>query len=135
MKRAVQIDIQGEAAGQKIEQQNHGELYVLENQLVLRYAETDPSLGNTKTTMKIGAGEIKIIRHGDVESEQTYRSGQMTRGTLRTAGAVLSLEKQTHDIQLEMNEHGGSVSWSYDMIVNGDPNGTYHLKVTATVIA
>jgi uncharacterized beta-barrel protein YwiB (DUF1934 family) len=134
MKRSVRIDIESRSAGQGITQSAQGELYLIGEQLVLRYAESDPSLGRTTTTMKIDPGEIKVIRHGDVESEQSYRPGQTTRGTLRTGGAILSLEKRTHEIQCDMDERGGTIRWSYDMIMNGEPAGVFELCVIAAVI-
>jgi uncharacterized beta-barrel protein YwiB (DUF1934 family) len=134
MKRSVRIDIESRSAGQGMTQSAQGELFFKEEQLVLRYAESDPSLGRTMTTMKIEPGEIKVIRHGDVESDQSYRPGHTTRGVLRTSGAILSLEKRTHEIRCDMNEHGGTVRWSYDMIMNGEPAGMFELSVTATVL-
>lgn len=129
MKRKVRIRIESKQAGQAHIQHAQGELYHMNDSYYLRYTEPDPDMGRTTATVKWDDYQVKVIRHGDVESDLTFRSGTRTSGTYALPQGRMQLEVATHGIERKLADGLGSLSWSYDMYADGIHAGRIRLRL------
>jgi uncharacterized beta-barrel protein YwiB (DUF1934 family) len=135
MKKQVRLQIHSAAEEQSLIQTAKGELYEKGSHLYIRYAETDPNMGNTMTTVKVEMRHeaqhpvIKVLRHGDVQSEQTFELQKKLKGFYITPQLRLELAARTHAINNELYEGIGNIEWSYDLYADDQNIGTYQLKL------
>ncbi|MCL6458452.1 MAG: DUF1934 domain-containing protein [Gorillibacterium sp.] len=95
-----------------------------------RYIEdSNEGMGQTVTLLKVGPEEIRIIRHGDIESEQTFAVGELRPGFYQTKQGTLQLETRTSHVSVHLEEGIGTVEWTYEMQLAGEPVGSYRLNV------
>jgi len=95
-----------------------------------RYTEDENGdLGKTVTLLKVGPEEIRVIRHGAVESEQTFAVGEHRPGFYRTDQGTLQLSTRTYEVAVRLEEGSGRVEWSYDLDLAGESVGSYQLCV------
>ncbi|MEI7026436.1 DUF1934 domain-containing protein [Paenibacillus sp. y28] len=128
-KARVSITISSTSPDHRIKQSVTGELYRRDDQWIIRYAEPEGQMGRTMTTVKCEPGQIRIIRHGDVESEQTFQLHKRLRGTYQTVQGTLPIESKTHAMKMNMREQQGSIAWTYDLFVTGEFAGKYQLRL------
>jgi uncharacterized beta-barrel protein YwiB (DUF1934 family) len=128
--KAVRLQITSVCEGQRIEQNLQAELYVKGTHLYYRYKETDENMGNTTTTLKVEPEQIRIIRHGDMQSEQTFVLLGNRAGFYQTPQGKLDLATFTHTLAVNLTNYVGTISWSYDLYVSGELSGTYFLTAT-----
>jgi uncharacterized beta-barrel protein YwiB (DUF1934 family) len=128
-KRRVRIRIESRQDEQETLLLAEGDLYPKGDRFYIRYEEPDSELGRTSTMLKLESGQIRIIRQGDVESEQTFVRGERRIGFYQTVQGRLELEMHTHDLVSEVIQGIGWVSWSYDLYVQGEPAGLYTIKL------
>jgi uncharacterized beta-barrel protein YwiB (DUF1934 family) len=128
-KKTVQLRITSKCEDQLVEQQFIAELYVKGTHIYYRYNETDENMGRTGTTLKIESEHIRIIRHGDIQSEQTFALQSHKHGFYQTPQGKLELATFTHDLTIDLIDQMGSISWSYDLYVSDELSGTYDLSV------
>jgi uncharacterized beta-barrel protein YwiB (DUF1934 family) len=114
--------------GQRIEQNFEAELYVKGTHIYYRYNEIDENMGRTITTFKVEPQQIRIIRHGDIQSEQTFVLQSNRAGFYQTPQGKLELATFTHNLSVNLSEQLGDISWSYDLLVSGESTGTYDLR-------
>lgn len=129
LKTPIHIAIESKSNGQVITQSSQGELYQAEDQVIVRYRESEQSMGNTMTTVKCKSGIIKVIRHGDVESDQTFEQGKRIAGSYQTGQGRFALESQTHQISVALEQLPGSIHWNYDLYISEQIVGTYDIKL------
>ncbi|MDF2717495.1 MAG: hypothetical protein K0R28_4420 [Paenibacillus sp.] len=129
MKRKVRIRIESKQAEQVHVQRAQGELYHMNDSYYLRYAEPDPDMGRTTATVKWDEKQVKVIRHGDVESDLTFRSGTRTAGTYALPQGRMQLELVTHGIERKLSDGLGTLAWSYDMYTDGVYAGRIRLRL------
>ncbi|WP_010278501.1 DUF1934 domain-containing protein [Paenibacillus senegalensis] len=122
----VEVSIVSYVESEKTHQQVKADLYVKGEHIYLRYPEKD--LGQTNTTVKIHKHQLKIIRHGEVASEQLFIPGKTTSGFYETPQGRLLLEMSTKDLQVDLNDGIGQVAWSYDLFFAGEHAGAYRLS-------
>lgn len=128
-KKQVLVRIDSRQDGHNLTQRVSGELFFKGRQIYLRYREPSPEMGNTQTTVKIGEQEIKLIRHGDIRSEQTFIYGGKRNGYYETRHGKLSLETHTRRMNQDLSGGLGSLEWEYDLHVMEEHAGTYTLKL------
>ncbi len=132
-KQQVQLQIKSDIDGQIITQKVPGELYMKGGNVYYRYEEPEASvsMGPTVTTVKVALADrqIKVIRHGGLQSEQTFRLDEPGIGFYQTPQGDLELETQTHDIGIQLVQGIGQVSWVYDLWVNNELAGNYKLQL------
>jgi uncharacterized beta-barrel protein YwiB (DUF1934 family) len=133
-KRKVQLRIISKSEGQHIEQNFDAELYVKGTHIYYRYNEIDENMGRTITTLKVEPQQIRIIRHGDIQSEQTFVPQSNRAGFYQTPQGMLELATFTHDLSTNLTDQLGDISWSYDLLVSGEQAGTYHLTARISEI-
>jgi uncharacterized beta-barrel protein YwiB (DUF1934 family) len=129
-KQPVHIQIESKFEKHSLVQSVEGELIVKGSAAYVRYAEPDPSMGKTNTTVKFNPGEIKVIRHGDVESEQLFSLEGKNAGFYKTAQGAMNLAVDTRSISVDLDNGLGEASWSYDLYISGEFTGRYELKLT-----
>ncbi|MCS7464556.1 DUF1934 domain-containing protein [Paenibacillus doosanensis] len=129
-KRPVKVSIESLMDGQSVRQQAEGDLYLKGGRYYLRYNEEDPEMKGTVTTMKLEETRIWIARSGSVRSEQTFVVGQRCRGSYETPQGSLELHTVTSSMSAELSEGLGTVEWSYELFVQGEPTGVFRLRLT-----
>ncbi|MFD2673421.1 DUF1934 domain-containing protein [Marinicrinis sediminis] len=112
---SIQLHIESRQGEESVRQQLQGTRFQKASALYLRYEESDPAMGQTMTTIKINETQIKVIRHGDIESEQVFEEQQSHSGYYQFAHGKLLLRTENVQIRNELNEGKGSVAWSYDL--------------------
>jgi uncharacterized beta-barrel protein YwiB (DUF1934 family) len=125
-KQRVRLRIESKQGGQESLQVAQGDLYPKGKHFYIRYEDAELS---TTTLLKLETGQMRIIRHGDVESEQSFVPGERSIGFYQTAQGRLELEMHTHGMSSNLHHGLGWVSWSYDLIVQGEPAGLYEIKL------
>lgn len=127
--RTVHLKITSESEGQFIEQAFKAELYVKGDHIYYRYNEIDENMGRTITTLKVEPQQIRIIRQGDIQSEQAFALRSHKSFFYQTPQGKLELSTYTHEINSCLTDQVGTISWSYDLYVSDELSGTYALKV------
>lgn len=144
-KRQVRIRIESSGGGQSSKLQAEGEWYeTTTGSSYVRYPEPDPSLGKTTTMVKWNDKEVRVLRHGEIESDQTFVSGARMAGNYwlpassdpaadkmsgsQTRGRML-LECVTRTIAHKSVERGHSVKWKYELYVDGQYTGVYKIRL------
>jgi uncharacterized beta-barrel protein YwiB (DUF1934 family) len=129
LKRNVEVRIESNSPDQSMIQSVSGDLYLKGEAVYIRYLEPDPTMGDTNTTVKIKGDEVKVIRHGGLNSEQTFSTESIQWGFYQTAQGSLELETRTKTIDIQLEQGIGTVSWSYDLYVSEDYAGKFELKL------
>lgn len=109
------------------------ELYLKGDNIYLRYPEAD--MGQTTTTVKIGTRQVKILRHGEVSSEQVFVPEAATTGYYQTPQGRIRLEIQTRELDVRLTEGLGTVKWSYDLYFDGNHAGEFKLALETARLA
>lgn len=119
--------------GERTVLQVPGQAITRGSQLYIRYEEPGqgPEQGapSIRTTVKIAAEEIKIIRHGGVESEQSFRSGKRLPGFYRSPFTQFNLSTDTRELDITRSGRSVIVSWTYDLYVYDELSGRFALSL------
>ncbi|MNO72593.1 hypothetical protein D3C76_635450 [compost metagenome] len=101
--------------------------------LYVRYEEPEkgPQGGTTRTTIKITEDMIKIMRHGEVESEHSFQLGERLPGFYRSPYTTFNLSTHTTEMDMKIEGMYGNVRWGYDLYVYEDLSGQFaiHLHI------
>jgi uncharacterized beta-barrel protein YwiB (DUF1934 family) len=125
----VQVRILSQTDTEKSDQSMVGMLYRKPNGWYLRYEEHDALLGDTSTTVKIMSDEIKIIRHGAVDSEMTFAYQQNREGRYQTMNLSMRLETVCRTMDIDVQEGKGRLSWSYDLYLDDTPPNLHRVTI------
>ncbi len=126
----IRIEAEHGKQGGRIVAEATGERFVKGDACYIRYKEPDPEMGDTTVTLRIDAQELRIVRHGDVRSEQRFARGVVTAGYMETAHGKLPLEMRTRRLINRTNAGIGTMEWRYELYVGGDYAGMYTLKAS-----
>ncbi|MFD1179359.1 DUF1934 domain-containing protein [Paenibacillus puldeungensis] len=109
----------------------HGEAALRKDTVYIRYTEPEEGTdgGVIRAMVKITDHELKIMRHGVVESEQTFRSGQQLPGFYRSALTRFHLSTDTLALESRLNGVSGMVTWEYDLYVYGELSGHFVISL------
>lgn len=129
MKAAIQLRSHHE--GEEVVQDMLAEVFARGSVLYVKYEdpEVGPQGGSTRTTIKITPDLVKIIRHGEVESEQSYQLGKTLPGFYRSPYITFNLSTHTHEMKMDIQGGLGCVSWSYDLYVYDDLSGVFAISL------
>lgn len=131
-KRPVILTIHSTAEGQEpILQRLRGDMYAKGDHWYLRYNEPEAELGRTATTVRIDQDHIRVIRQGDVRSEQIFALHGQRHGYYDTPQGKLELSTDTVSLQVALGAADGlgTVSWEYELSVAGESAGRYRLRI------
>lgn len=118
--------------GENTVQELPAEVIAKGNALYVRYEEPKmgPYQGDTRATVKLTGDELKIIRHGEVQSEQAFRLGQKLPGYYRSPFASFQLSTHTQRLSIDISDMSGSASWAYDLYVFDEFSGHFSISLT-----
>ncbi|MDO7908676.1 DUF1934 domain-containing protein [Paenibacillus sp. JX-17] len=129
--KPVTVRLKSRQDGEQVIQELPGEATIRGSQLYVRYEEPNsgPEGGATRTTVKIGEQELKIIRHGEVQSEQSFELGRRLPGFYRSPYTSFALS--THTTKLEVHRDGlnGKVEWTYDLYAFEQLSGHFAISL------
>ncbi|MNJ46747.1 putative beta-barrel protein YwiB [compost metagenome] len=109
------------------EQRIKGESLIKGNAVYIRYVEPErgPTGGVTRATVKISKDELKVMRHGEVESEQTFQQGRRLPGFYKSPFTRFNLSTDTSRLEFNLNGPYGVVTWEYDLLVHEEMTGHF----------
>lgn len=118
--------------GENTVQELPAEVFAKGNALYVRYEEPKmgPYQGDTRATVKLTGDELKIIRHGEVQSEQAFRLGQKLPGYYRSPFASFQLSTHTQRLSIDISDMSGNASWAYDLYVFDEFSGHFSISLT-----
>lgn len=110
-----------------------GEVITKGSQLYIRYEETEQGPqgedSSVRTTIKIAGSELKLIRHGAVQSEQTFQSGHRLPGYYRSAYTQFNLSTETRKLEIVRDGRSLTVAWDYDLYVYEELSGQFAISL------
>ncbi|PEC50416.1 hypothetical protein COJ46_08260 [Bacillus sp. AFS077874] len=85
-----------------------------------------------KATMKIGKGEVTIIRNGGVMMRHQYRVNETTEGTFSNELGVFQTKAYTKKLQFLVSEGPlkGVLQLGYKLFVGDENAGSYNITVS-----
>jgi uncharacterized beta-barrel protein YwiB (DUF1934 family) len=132
-KQQVRLRIESRSGKEVIVQEALGLLYPKGDHFYIRYDEAEAEMGRTITMVKLENGQARIIRQGDVQSEQTFVPGEKRLGFYQTSQGKLTLEVHTHSYANDLQDGPGTAAWSYDLYVAGEHAGRYQIKLSIQI--
>jgi len=110
-----------------------GEAIVKGPQIYIRYEEPGqgPQEEDTavRTTIKIAGSELKLIRHGGIQSEQTFQRGRRLPGFYRSPYTQFNLSTETREMDVVRQGRSLEVSWAYDLYVYEELSGQFAISL------
>ncbi|WP_411344619.1 DUF1934 domain-containing protein [Paenibacillus sp. WLX1005] len=126
----VRLTLRSEQDGTSSTTEMIGQVFMKGSSLYVRYTEPpQPPQPEIRTTVKISSDEIKIMRHGGVEAEQTFRSGEQLSGFYRSPFTRFALETDTRTIHNELDGTMGSIAWEYDLYAYDQLSGSFKVNL------
>ncbi|GAB6928096.1 hypothetical protein JCM10914A_20790 [Paenibacillus sp. JCM 10914] len=131
-RQQVSIRLHSLHAGENTVQELPAEAFAKGNALYIRYTEPalGPHQGETRAMLKLTEDELKLIRHGEVESEQAFQLGQRLPGYYRSPFTSFKLSTHTQRLELELEGMFGRVAWAYDLYVFDELSGHFSISLT-----
>ena len=119
-----------------------GLLYPKPRGSYLVYEEAADAGVQTRTTVRFGDGELKLVRRGAVESEQAFAARRVTQGWDRLPNRNIALETPTAALRVDTgasDEQGMAAEWprplnvtaewQYDLKLGGEPAGNFEIRL------
>ncbi|WP_281883781.1 DUF1934 domain-containing protein [Paenibacillus sp. YYML68] len=135
----VRIQLESVAAGERTVLELRGELSTRGAACYVRYQEpASAGMGSTTTTIRWQAGEVRVIRFGEVRFEQVFVQGKEHTGYMVTPHGRMELVTRTREVQVESSSSPAltyAVHWSYSLTVMGEDAGLYSLTLTVSPAA
>ena len=95
----------------------------------IRSLRLDRTKGN-RAMLKLTEDELKLIRHGEVESEQAFQLGQRLPGYYRSPFTSFNLSTHTQRLELALEGITGRAAWAYDLYVFDEFSGHFSISLT-----
>lgn len=127
--KPVSIQIVSVQDGEHWCQEVEGLLYFKNDSYYVRYEELEDALGKTTTTIKINENFIRVIRHGQTESEQTFILHQMQQGYYKLPQGRTPLQTFTHAVDNQLSQGIGKLHWIYDLYLDEEHAGKVELTL------
>ncbi|WP_211749639.1 DUF1934 domain-containing protein [Paenibacillus sp. Marseille-Q4541] len=127
----VKLQIHSVADGENVIQHVVGEALRKGTALYIRYEEEEQQTGSEsiRNTVKITGDSVKLIRHGGVESEQTFELGKRLPGFYRSPFTSFALSTDTKELTLAVSNLSGKISFSYDLYVFEEQSGQLSISI------
>ncbi|WP_322908141.1 DUF1934 domain-containing protein [Paenibacillus campi] len=128
--KQVRLTLSSEQDGEVGTTEMIGHVFIKGNSLYVRYVEPpQPPQPEIRTTVKISSDEIKIMRHGGVESEQTFRPGEHLSGFYRSPFTRFEMETHTRSLHHGLKGITGYIAWEYDLYVHEQLGGRFKVSL------
>jgi uncharacterized beta-barrel protein YwiB (DUF1934 family) len=127
----VRIRLHSRHDGENVVQELPAEATIRGGSLYVRYEDPQegPQGGKTRTTVKIGKDELKLIRHGDIQSEQTFKQGSKLPGFYRSPYMNFMMSTDTGNLDIRLDGLSGYVEWAYDLYVYEEFSGHFAISL------
>lgn len=125
----VELNIRSRSDSGTVVQKAQGVRYERGGKLYYHYKEPESEMGHITAILRVEPGMIRLLRQGDVRSEQQFRVGKRMPGFYDTAMGRLELDTETRDLRNQLDNGIGRLSWSYDLYVSGEHAGRYELEM------
>jgi len=107
-----------------------GKFYKKENWYYAVYEETELSgMRGTTTTLKIGEDKFSLIRMGSTSAKMDFDKKTKNVSMYNTPYGTLELKIETKDLDIDINDNGGSVLVNYNMSLSGQTPYNTMLKI------
>lgn len=132
-KYAVSVTLDSLQDGQRTVITTNGEAIAQGRRLYVRFEETlkgpqgDPQ--SVRTTIKLTPDELKLIRHGAVESEQSFAEGRKLPGFYRSPYTQFNLSTDVRKLELVRKGRSLSVAWEYDLYIYEELSGQFAISL------
>src|SRR5699024_10853918 len=131
-KKTVRIRIESVSQGQRVDMTVPAQMNFRNGAVYYRYNEPGKEMNGTTTTVKVRSEEIKVMRHGQIRSEQSFSLGTELPGfyqlSLGPAGVQqLRLKTRTKRLHTQLVDGLGVMDWAYELDVDGELAGAYEL--------
>lgn len=140
--RAVRIVLESLQDGVSHKSIYSGELFRKERSFFIRYseqaAEGDPIVGEVRTLIRYGSGEMSINRRGAIESRQLFSLGGKRAGHFHSAMTSFAMEIETTLLELTVDSELSeqlpegppfTLEWKYTLYVNDEMSGRFHVRL------
>lgn len=111
----------------------NGEVITKGQHLYIRYEELEQGPKgervSVRTTIKIAGNQLKLIRHGGVQSEQSFQLGQRLPGFYRSPYTQFNLSTETRKLDVERDGRSLKVTWEYDLYVYEELSGQFAISL------
>lgn len=97
-----------------------GTLYQKGDAYYIAYRESEESLGNALTTIRVEGRTITLIRQGDVVMRQVLVKGEEQHGSYKTPHGTFELTTRTSQLAVTMSASGGRIEALYNIRLAGD---------------
>ncbi|EXX85992.1 hypothetical protein BG53_06685 [Paenibacillus darwinianus] len=132
----VRVTLESRQDGGKSERHEYrGTFYRKPNAFYLRYEDQADTAAYVGTTVRWDGRELRIVRRGAVEGEQSFAAGCVTTGRYRSQAADLELETKTTVMKADPGDWTGGdfplrLRWAYKLKVNGQSAGRFEIKLS-----
>lgn len=135
-KKEVELLIRSRSSGSgKVEQKVRGHVYERDGRWMYHYREPDSEMGRVTATLKVEPGLIRLLRQGDIRSEQQFSTGRRLPGYYDTPHGRFELEVNTVKLEADLTQEGlGRLAWAYDLYISGDHAGRYELEIIVKAV-
>jgi uncharacterized beta-barrel protein YwiB (DUF1934 family) len=132
-KYGVSVTLVSEHEGERNVLSTTGEAIARGQQLFIRYEEPGqgPQGENTavRTTIKIAGNELKLIRHGGIQSEQSFQADRRLPGFYRSPYTQFNLSTETRKLDISRDGRSLQVTWDYDLYVYEELSGQFAISL------
>lgn len=125
----VELNIRSKSGSGTVVQKVKGVRYERNGKLYYQYKEPESEMGQVTAILRVEPESIRLLRQGDVRSEQQFRKGKRMPGFYDTAMGRLELDTETRELRIQLEKGIGRMNWSYDLYVSGEYAGRYKLDV------
>lgn len=124
MKKNALISVLSKQSGKdedKIEVVTPGKFYFKDDRYYVVYEETEISgMEGTTTKIKIEKDQFILTRKGTTNTRMVFKKNTRDLIMYHTPHGMLQLSINVKDVNIDVDENGGSVSAKYDMSVSPD---------------
>lgn len=107
-----------------------GDFYKKENFYYAVYEETEISgMNGTMTTLKISKDKFSLIRMGSTSAKMDFDKKTKSVSMYNTPYGTLELKIETKDLEIDIDDNGGSVLVNYNMSLSGQTPYNTILKI------
>jgi len=128
----VAIRLESRQDGERTVTEYRGRLFRKTKAVYLRYVETDEDEASSSVTVRYDGEELRILRQGKVDGEQSFVSGKRRQGSYTTPIGRLRLETETELLRMT-GEPGGklplTLDWSYGLWIEEEWTGRFELRL------
>jgi uncharacterized beta-barrel protein YwiB (DUF1934 family) len=118
--KSLQVDTEGETS--ELTLVAEGKYYEKAGYKYITYKETEVTgLEGTTTCLKLGCGEVTVIRLGSIEAKQVFVMGSIHHCTYVTPHGAFELAVTPLVVEEQVHAGEGYVRLEYDLEMNGRP--------------